>query len=82
MAVAVPSVRNANVIPTESGNGFYSYNHFRRLANPSVAGVVNTAAADTGWSVGTIADYFGVPTGVPGLSVSALPFRVLCLGHE
>ena len=28
-----------------------------------------------GWQVGTLADYFGVPTGVSGLSVSALPFR-------
>lgn len=34
-----------------------------------------TAPADAGWSVGTIADYLGVPTGVPNLSVSALPFR-------
>jgi len=28
-----------------------------------------------GWDVGTIADYMGIPTGVPGLSVNALPFR-------
>jgi hypothetical protein len=28
-----------------------------------------------GWNIGTIADYFGIPTGVSGLSVSALPFR-------
>ncbi len=38
-----------------------------------------TAPADTGWSVGTIADYFGVPTGVANLSVSALPFRAYAL---
>lgn len=38
-----------------------------------------TAPADTGWSVGTIADYFGIPTGVPGLSVNALPFRAYAL---
>lgn len=38
-----------------------------------------TSPADIGWSVGTIADYFGVPTGVPGLSVSALPFRAYAL---
>lgn len=38
-----------------------------------------TSPADTGWTVGTIADYFGVPTGVPGLSVSALPFRAYAL---
>lgn len=28
-----------------------------------------------GWGIGTIADYFGVPTGVPDLYVNALPFR-------
>lgn len=28
-----------------------------------------------GWQIGTIADYFGIPTGVSNLSVSALPFR-------
>ncbi len=38
-----------------------------------------TSPADTGWAVGTIADYFGIPTGVPGLSVSALPFRAYAL---
>ena len=37
------------------------------------------APADAGWSVGTIADYLGVPTGVPNLSVSALPFRAYAL---
>ena len=38
-----------------------------------------TAPSDTGWSVGTLADYFGIPTGVPGLSVSSLPFRAYAL---
>lgn len=38
-----------------------------------------TAPATTGWAVGTIADYFGIPTGVPGLSVNALPFRAYAL---
>lgn len=33
----------------------------------------------SGWSVGTIADYFGLPTGVENLSVSALPFRAYAL---
>lgn len=32
-----------------------------------------------GWSVGTIADYMGLPTGVENLSVSALPFRAYSL---
>ncbi len=38
-----------------------------------------TSPANTGWSVGTIADYFGIPTGVPNLSVNALPFRAYAL---
>lgn len=38
-----------------------------------------TSPAGTGWSVGTIADYFGIPTGIPNLSVSALPFRAYAL---
>lgn len=38
-----------------------------------------TSPADTGWLVGTLADYFGIPTGVAGLSVSALPFRAYAL---
>lgn len=38
-----------------------------------------TAPAETGWEVGSLADYFGIPTGVSGLSVSALPFRAYAL---
>lgn len=34
-----------------------------------------TSPDTTGWEVGTLADYFGIPTGVPNLPVSALPFR-------
>lgn len=32
-------------------------------------------APSGGWNVGTIADYMGIPTGVSGLSLNALPFR-------
>lgn len=38
-----------------------------------------TAPAETGWQVGTIADYMGIPTGIPNLSVNALPFRAYAL---
>jgi hypothetical protein len=38
-----------------------------------------TAPADTGWTTGTIADYLGIPTNVPGISVNALPFRAYAL---
>lgn len=47
---------------------------------PSVEYEVPQITAPTGgWSVGTIADYMGVPTGVDGLSVNALPFRAYAL---
>lgn len=32
-----------------------------------------------GWNVGTIADYMGIPTGVSGIKVNALPFRAYAL---
>ena len=38
-----------------------------------------TSPVNTGWSVGTIADYMGIPTGIAGLSVNALPFRMYAL---
>jgi hypothetical protein len=36
-------------------------------------------APEDGWEVGTIADYFGVPTGVGDIKVNALPFRAYAL---
>ncbi|WGL31279.1 major capsid protein [Dipodfec virus UOA04_Rod_850] len=38
-----------------------------------------TSPAETGWQVGTIADYMGIPTGVPNLSINALPMRAYAL---
>lgn len=34
-----------------------------------------TTAPSGGWNVGTLADYFGIPTGVKNLQVNSLPFR-------
>lgn len=34
-----------------------------------------TTAPTGGWSVGTLADYFGIPTGIENLQVNSLPFR-------
>lgn len=34
-----------------------------------------TTAPSGGWNVGTLADYFGIPTGVGNLQVNSLPFR-------
>ncbi|WP_304022965.1 major capsid protein [Desulfovibrio piger] len=33
----------------------------------------------TGWDIGSLADYLGIPTGIPDLEVSALPFRAYTL---
>nr|WNN13321.1 MAG: major capsid protein [Microviridae sp.] len=41
--------------------------------------VPQITAPASGWSVGTLADYFGLPTGIENLSVSALPFRAYAL---
>lgn len=38
-----------------------------------------TAPTETGWTEGTIADYMGIPTKVPGLSISDLYFRAYAL---
>lgn len=37
--------------------------------------IPQVTAPEGGWAQGTIADYMGIPTMVPGLSVNALPFR-------
>lgn len=34
-----------------------------------------TKAPKGGWKVGTVADYFGIPTGVDNIEVNSLPFR-------
>lgn len=45
--------------------------------------VPQIASPEGGWNVGTLADYLGIPTGVPfdvdDLTVSALPFRAVAL---
>ncbi len=41
--------------------------------------VPQLTAPTGGWSTGTLADYFGIPTGVGNLSVNAMPFRAYAL---
>ena len=41
--------------------------------------VPQLTAPEGGWNIGTIADYMGIPIGVSGLSVNALPFRAYAL---
>ena len=60
------------------------WNHFENLmgqndstfwAETTEYTTPQTTAPEEGWNVGTIADYFGIPTGVKGLSVNSMPFR-------
>lgn len=48
---------------------------------PQVTSPVSSAggSSESGWAEGTIADYMGIPPGVSGLSISALPFRAYAL---
>lgn len=41
--------------------------------------VPQVTAPSGGWNIGTIADYMGIPTGIPNISVSALPFRAYAM---
>ncbi|UPW41978.1 major capsid protein [Dipodfec virus RodF1_50] len=41
--------------------------------------VPQLTSPDGGWNIGTIADYMGIPTGVSGLSVNAMPFRAYAM---
>lgn len=41
--------------------------------------IPQVTSPDGGWSIGSIADYMGIPTGVSNLSVNALPFRAYAL---
>ncbi len=41
--------------------------------------VPQLTAPTGGWNTGTLADYFGIPTGVENLSVNAMPFRAYSL---
>lgn len=43
--------------------------------NDSTVAPTITADSTNGFAIGSLADYFGIPTGVPSLEVSALPFR-------
>nr|WNN13249.1 MAG: major capsid protein [Microviridae sp.] len=60
------------------------WDHFENLmgqndstfwAEPVEYTTPKTTAPSGGWNVGTLADYFGIPTGVANLQVNSLPFR-------
>lgn len=45
--------------------------------NDSIDFLVPQLNSGNGFAVGSLADYFGIPTGVPNLNVNALPFRAM-----
>lgn len=47
-------------------------------AEPTEYTTPQTTAPSGGWNVGTLADYFGIPTGIENLSVNSMPFRAYC----
>lgn len=60
------------------------WDHFENLmgqndstfwAEPVEYTTPKTKAPAGGWKVGTLADYFGIPTGVENIEVNSLPFR-------
>lgn len=63
------------------------WDHFENLmgqndstvwAEPIEYTTPKTKAPAGGWKVGTLADYFGIPTGVENIEVNSLPFRAYC----
>lgn len=54
---------------------FMGENEDTYWTNEYVVNVPNVNAPSGGWNIGTIADYFGIPTGKTGFGVNALPFR-------
>lgn len=59
----------------EHFTNFLGENDTTPWVNESTYSVPQVTSPDGGWSVGTLADYFGLPVNVSNLSVSALPFR-------
>ena len=65
-----------------------TWNHWREINGentqsdwyPTVEySVPQVTAPVTGWNIGTIADYMGIPTGKAGFSVNAMPLRAYAL---
>lgn len=58
---------------------FNGQNNTTHWEQPTDYTIPQIKAPNIGWTKGTIADYFGLPTYRKGISVSALPFRAYCL---
>ena len=61
----------------ENSSGYWTQQFEYQI--PQVFSPNDSTGDSVGWQKGDLADYFGIPTKVPGLSVNALPFRAYCL---
>lgn len=68
-----------NRLVWEHWREFCGENRLTAWEQPIEYSIPQTTAPSGGWAKGTIADYMGIPTKVPGLSVSSLPFRAYCM---
>lgn len=57
---------------------FCGENEVTHWEQPIEYTIPQITSPDSGWDVGSLADYMGIPTGVGHLSVNALPFRAYC----
>lgn len=58
---------------------FNGENRSSYWTQPTEYEIPQLTAPEEGWDKGSIADYMGLPTNVPGISVNALPFRAYTL---
>lgn len=58
---------------------FMGENKLTAWETPTEYQIPQVTAPENGWAKGTIADYLGIPTNVPNLSVNALLFRMYAL---
>ena len=67
-----------NRLVWEHWKAFCGENEVTHWEQPVEYTVPQITSPDSGWDVGSLADYMGIPTGVGHLSVNALPFRAYC----
>lgn len=68
-----------NRLVWEHWREFNGQNNTTHWEQPVDYTIPQIKAPAVGWTKGTLADYFGLPTYTKNISVSALPFRAYCL---
>lgn len=68
-----------NRLVWEHWREFNGQNNTTHWEQPVDYTIPQIKAPTVGWTKGTLADYFGLPTYTKNISVSALPFRAYCL---